>query len=196
MSNKSTRSITKSQECVLSQSETEEVVRSVVSRGKQKMTFGSENIKAGDNSRYLRHALVLLDLPPIDISDDKQVNERIAWYFNHCADNDMKPTVTGLANSLGVSRFTLYEWRTGKRRGLTDNRPEIIQRAYSVLEELWEDYMLNGKINPVSGIFIGLNHFGYTNKQEIVVTPNNPLGEKEDMNEIRQRYLESIPEDE
>ena len=44
----------------------------------------------GDNSRYLRHALVTLDQPPIDISDEKQVEERIFWYFNHCIEDDMR----------------------------------------------------------------------------------------------------------
>lgn len=55
--------------------------------------------------------------------------------------------------------------------------------------------MLNGKINPVSGIFIGKNHFGYTDKQEVVVTPNNPLGEQTATEEIEQRYIESVVEE-
>jgi hypothetical protein len=41
-----------------------------------------------------------------------------------------------------------------------------------VLEELWEDYMLNGKVNPVAGIFLGKNLFQYKDQQEYVVTPN------------------------
>ena len=45
-------------------------------------------------------------------------------------------------------------------------------RLYDMLEALWEDYMMNGKINPVSGIFLGKNHFGYQDKQEYVLTPN------------------------
>ena len=32
--------------------------------------------------------------------------------------------------------------------------------------------MHNGKINPVSGIFLGKNNFGYQDKTEYVVTPN------------------------
>lgn len=157
--------------------------------------FGQELVKPGDNARYLRHALSSVTLPPIDLDSDEQVTERIQWYFADCENNDMKPTVSGMAAALGIDRHTLYDWKTGYRRGKSDNRTQIISKAYRVLEILWEDYMQNGKINPVSGIFIGKNHFGYTNKQEIVVTPNNPLGEMDDMEEVRQRYLESIPED-
>jgi hypothetical protein len=35
--------------------------------------------------------------------------------------------------------------------------------------------MTNGKINPVSGIFLGKNNFGYQDKQEYVLTPNQQL---------------------
>jgi len=157
--------------------------------------FGQEGIQPGDNAKYLRHALMGLDLPPIDLDSDEQVQDRIMWYFNHCAENDMKPTVTGMANSLGISRSTLSDWSNGSRRGKTDNRTQIIQQAYNVLGELWEDYMLNGKINPVSGIFIGKNHFGYTDKSEVVIEPKNPLGEMDNPDDIKQRYLESTVED-
>lgn len=155
--------------------------------------FGYVNVKPGDNARYLRHALAIYNLPPIDISDEKQVEERITWYFEHCIKGDMKPTVTGMANALGVDRKTLYGWSRGQVRDVTHF--PVVQKAMHALEELWEDYMQNGKINPVSGIFLGKNHFGYVDKQEISVEPKNPLGEAEDAEEIRQRYIAEHAED-
>lgn len=156
------------------------------------VNFGQEYIEAGDNSQYIRHALATMNMPPINIADPVQVEERIAWYFNHCAENDMKPTVKGFCNSLGISRQCLMEWRRGIMRAGTHQA--IIVRAYDVLEELWEDYMLNGKINPVSGIFLGKNHFNYTDKQEYVVTPNTGNIETVDVSEIEAKYAE-LPED-
>lgn len=38
--------------------------------------------------------------------------------------------------------------------------------------------MLNGKINPVSGIFLMKNNFEYQDKSEVVLTPNNPFGDE------------------
>lgn len=146
------------------------------------------DVEKGDNARYVRHALMSLQLPPIDISDPKQVEERIYWYFGNCEENDMKPTVTGMANALGVDRKTLYDWSRGNLRNVTHT--PIVKKAYQLLEELWEDYMQNGKINPVSGIFLGKNHFGYADKQEITIEPKNPLGEEVDAKEVQQRYLE------
>jgi hypothetical protein len=66
--------------------------------------------------------------------------------------------------------------------------------AYDVLEALWEDYMMNGKINPVSGIFLGKNNFGYQDKQEYVLTPNQQQITQEDVKLIESKY-EELPED-
>ena len=154
--------------------------------------FGQEYVEPGDNSRYLRHALKTLNMPPIDISDAKQVEERLDWYFDHCIESEMKPTVSGFCNSLGISRQTLMEWRNGTYRA--ESHQAVIVRAYKILEELWENYMQNGKINPVSGIFLAKNNFGYQDKQEYVVTPNTAEIQKTDVKAIEEKYAE-LPED-
>ena len=162
-------------------------------QGKQLSKFGQEYVEPGDNSRYLRHALVTMGMPPIDISDPHQVEERIFWYFGHCIDHDMKPTVKGFCNSLGISRQTLMTWKQGRFR--EDTHQAIILRAYNILEELWEDYMQNGKINPVSGIFLAKNNFNYVDKQEHVLTPNAAnTDEFVDLATIEAKYSE-LPED-
>ena len=150
------------------------------------------DVEPGDNSRFLRHALTTMNMPPIDISDEKQVEERVIWYFNHCADNEMKPTVKGLCNALGISRNTIRTWYNEEYRGATHSA--IIKKAYDLLEELWEDYMLNGKINPVSGIFLGRNHWGYQDKIDLVVTPNTNGIEAIDAKAIEAKYAE-LPEE-
>ena len=153
----------------------------------QRNNFGSEYAEAGDNSRYLRHALAGLDLPPIDISDDKQVAERLDWYFNHCIEDDMKPTVTGMANCLGVDKTTLWSWRTGECRATTHS--PLIKKAYKLLEELWESYMLSGKVNPASGIFLGRNHWGYQDKVDVVLSRGDDSEQNISMEALAARYM-------
>lgn len=155
--------------------------------------FGDIEVEPGDNTRYLRHTMSMWHLPVIDISDPKQVEERILWYFEKCSIDDMKPTVSGMALSLGIDRKTLYDWSRGNVRAITHS--PVVKKAMDMLGALWEDYMQNGKINPVSGIFLGKNHFGYTDKQEIVIQPKNPLGEAEDPEAIKQKYLAEHLED-
>lgn len=153
--------------------------------------FGQENVEPGDNARYLRWARLSLDLPPIDISDEKQVAQRISDYFTACEQNDMKPNMVGMANWLGVSRETLNTWKRGDYR--TSTHSDLIRKAVSVLEAQWVDYMQNGKINPASGIFLAKNMFQYRDQQDLVVTPNAPMGEEKTAEDIANAYKQ-LPE--
>ena len=156
-------------------------------------TLGSD-FDTGDNARYLAHAMVIMEQPPIDRTNPKEVEERIRWYFGHCVNSDMKPTVSGMCNAIGIHRDTLHTWKTGEARKGTHQ--EVVLRAYRVLEELWEDYMLNGKVNPVAGIFLGKNLFSYRDQQEYVVTPNTGgIPEAVDVATIEAKYAE-LPDSE
>jgi hypothetical protein len=81
----------------------------------------------------------------------------------------------------------VWEWKQGNYRAGTHQ--QVILEAYDLLEELWENYMQNGKINPVAGIFLGKNNFGYADKQEYVVTPNTAI-DSVDATTIEQKYAE------
>ena len=148
----------------------------------------SDLTEPGDNSKFLSHALAIRNMPEIDTRDPVQVKQRINDYFALCAANDVKPSVKGFLNSLRVAKSTLWEWRQGNFRAGTHQ--QIICEAYDVLEALWEDYMMNGKINPVSGIFLGKNNFGYQDKQEYVLTPNQQQITVEDVKLIESKYDE------
>lgn len=157
-----------------------------------KTGLAANNFEPGDNSRYIEHTLAVRSMPKIDYKDPEQVRRRAYDYLALCAQNDMKPTVNGYANSIGVSRQTLLNWKTGEHREGTHQA--VALEFYAMLEELWEDYMLNGKINPVSGIFLSKNLFyGYSDKQEFVLTPNN-MGETIDPAVIEAKYAE-LPDD-
>ncbi len=155
-------------------------------------TFGQELVEAGDNTKFLSHALTIMRWPLIDITDPEEVRQRISDYFQLCVNDDMKPSVKGLENALRVSRSTIWEWKQGNyRAGI---HQAIVCEAYDVMEALWQDYMQNGKINPVSGIFLAKNLFGgqYTDKQEFVLTPNQQ--NEVDVAAIEAKYAE-LPEE-
>lgn len=156
---------------------------------------GGDNFNEGDNAKFIKHALANMNMPPIDIRDEVQVQERIAWYFNHCLEDDIKPTVGGLTNSLGISRDTLNKWKNGQSREGTHT--DIIKKAYEFLNELWEHYMMNGKINPVSGIFLGKVMFGHKEEQHVVVEAKNTFNDYVDAKVIEERYeqLRDVYED-
>lgn len=157
-----------------------------------KADFMQENVKKGDNARYLRMARAAVALPPIDIADPEQVSNRIGMYFDFCEQNDRKPSMLGIANWIGVDRTTLTSWKRGEYR--TTTHSPLIEKAVMVLEELWTDYMQNGLVNPVSGIFLGKVMFGYKDVQDYVITPNQPLGQDGDPATMAQKYRQALPE--
>ena len=131
----------------------------------------------GDNNKYTTFALAIMKLPKIDVRNPKQLQNRVVEYFQLCADHDMKPGVAAVGLAIGLDRRRLWEIRTGVDRNQTipQECKDIINSVYDSLEVLWEGYMASGKINPVSGIFLAKNNFGYTDKQEYVLTPNQQL---------------------
>lgn len=153
-------------------------------------------LEAGDNTRFLTVSMKLAAMPRIDIRDGDAVERRVAEYFTLYAENDMKPTVTGLGLALGLDRRRLWEIKTGHNVGSSNSPMDLpprcvdaIKKAYILLEDLWENYMQNGKINPVSGIFLGKNNYGYQDKTEYVLTPKTPQDSDYDAQDIKDRYL-------
>lgn len=154
-------------------------------------------LQEGDNAKFLGVNIQLLNMPNIDMNDVEAVAQRLTDYFNLYANNDMKPTVAGMAMSLnGMSRQQLWAITHDKPTGgagyetaLPREVADAIKKAYKMMETLWETYMISGKINPVSGIFLGKNNFGYQDKTEYVLTPNAQNDSDYDPDDIRQRYL-------
>ena len=181
----------------------DDVVKEVVKKkprgGNNILTDAALKVEQGDNTKYLMLGMRLFNLPPIDLKDPVQVNDRLNEFFRIHADADMKPTVSGMGMALGLDRRRLWEIKTGAP---TSNRwveelptltKDSIKKAYEYMEILWENYMQNGKINPVSGIFLGKNNFGYQDKTEYVVTPNMNNDSDYSAEDIKSRYLSDSP---
>lgn len=170
---------------------TEQVTQVTKKRKRGFEALSDFNAEPGENSRFIRFAMTAWDLPPIDISDPKQVEQRIGEYFQHCAENDRRPQVVGMCNWLGITRSTLNTWQNGEYRSGTHS--DIIKKAISFLEEMWAEAMLTNRLNPATGCFIGKNWYSYADTQQIVVTPNNPL-QNLDEESARKRIIEALPE--
>lgn len=152
-------------------------------------------LEEGDNNKFTSMGLWLMNLPKIDVHDPEAVQQRLNDYFGYMASQDAKPTVAGMAMALGMDRRRLWEIKTGNyhtNKWLEDLPNEVkdsIKKAYSLMEYLWENYMVNGKINPVTGIFLGKNNFGYQDKQEMVLTPNTQNESDFNEDDLRKRYM-------
>lgn len=139
----------------------------------QKSRDKNIHLTESENLKYTLHSMNLMQLPRLDLKFCKpaEIHQRSLQYFEFCNNDNMKPTVAGYALALGISRSMLTQIISGVVAVPRDNRDEV-ERFYTVLNSLIEDYMSDSKINPVSGIFMMKNNFGYKDQQEIVAVDN------------------------
>lgn len=171
--------------------EIQEVAEEVVKKKRAARPQQQPQLEPGDSKKFINNSMRIFNLPKIDISNAEQVKSRVQEYFDICGEDDVKPSVAGLALALGIDRRRLWEIREGVR----SKNPEVsdtLKSAMQLLDLQMTDYMQNGKINPVSGIFLMKNNFGYADKQEVVVTPNNPLGDGQDEKQLEEKYQDSV----
>lgn len=155
------------------------------------------SLEEGDNTRFMTVQMALLNMPEIDMKNVEEVQARLNEYFALYAQYDMKPTVAGMAIALnGMSRQQLWAivhnaptGGAGYKAALPPSIADLIKKAYFLLENLWETYMNSGKVNPVAGIFLGKNNYGYQDKTEYVLTPNQQSDSDYSADEIRERYI-------
>ena len=149
----------------------------------------------GDTTKIVQTNMKFLTLPKIDLHDPVAVQNRLSEYFQIYAEADMKPTVAGMAMALDLDRRRLWEIKVGAPIGGTGKQHlptetlDYIKKAYEILESSMESYANAGKINPVMAIFMMKNHFGYQDKTEYVLTPNQQQASDYNADEISKRYL-------
>ena len=149
----------------------------------------------GEMARMMMQAMTISHWPNIDTNNAEQVAERIDQYHNFCIEQDMKPSVVGMAMALGVDRTTLWKWENG----VDSNKPiavrNAIKRGREINELMLVQMMQTNRINTVAAIFLLKNSHEYKDQQDVVITPNTPA-EGRDPAEIRQQYLDALPEGE
>lgn len=90
--------------------------------------------------------------------------ERVVMeYFTYCVDEDVPPTMAGLAKALGFkSRRSLFDYR-GR-----DDFNHVIEYAKLCIEQHRVEALVSGRDCNVAGAIFDLkNNFGYADKQEI-----------------------------
>lgn len=149
----------------------------------------------------VRKALFAMPMFDIRKATTEEIQKRIEEYFTICVTNNTRPVLSGIAFSLGANRNRIYEICRGGNAngympyGLSEESAAVIRRACAILEMQMETYLVQGQINPASGIFLAKNHWGYRDQVENVVITDGR--ERVDVEALRQTYmLESDDDDE
>ena len=139
----------------------------------------------GENANRLRHTMTVANWELIDITDRNEVMGRIEQYFDQCIEDDILPTVAGLALALGTNRTNLFAWRTNGK--IPEGIVGVIDRAIAILNADQETNIANNG-NVVGQIFLMKNSFeDYSDKREIIHRMEAPqLTQKELMEKAKQ----------
>lgn len=119
----------------------------------------------------------------------EELEENIIGYWNYlAAANEQKlmliPDIEGMCAFLGITRKTLNEWEREDTNGFAST----IAQAKNDIAACKKQIGLQGKIPPLVMAMDFNNNHGYTQRQEVVVTPNNPLGDAASNEELLARY--------
>jgi len=153
---------------------------------------GNTTATKAEVSEILGNVLHWYDKKPV--KSDEECASRLNEFFQHLQQTGEIPTVEKMCLALGVTRASVWNWETGGD-GSTAARKEMIKKAKEILAAMDAELVSKGKIPQITYIFRAKNFFGMADKQEVVITPNNPLGDKDDQKRLEARYLESAVEE-
>ena len=99
----------------------------------------------------------------------EELNSDIKGFLDLCYKTTTIPTVMGLATWLGCSRDTIYAHANDSRSPFSYSVKNFIDICHMSLE----NGAVDGKVNPVTYIFMGKNYFSLTDSKDIKVSATN-----------------------
>lgn len=143
----------------------------------------------GYNTQMIMFMREVMPEEPIDINDVEEMNRRFTRYLDICAKYDKKIGNLAAYAAIGITKEQAKEFELHSKSNPA--RAYFIKKVRQFCSMYREGLMQDGKVNPVTGIFWQKNYDGLKDQQEVVVTPNNPLGEMGDTERIKQKYLDA-----
>ena len=125
-------------------------------------------------------------LQPMPKSDE-ELQERILYFYNWCQEQAHLPTFEELALYCGFTSVQYNNIIKGKRKGFSEETPQILARGKEVLKAVDAALAEKSKINAVAYIFRAKNFYEMTDRTETVLA----MEEKEEplqIEDIKARY--------
>ena len=111
----------------------------------------------------------------VDLHDVDSVHDAIVGYFQTCQRNGLRPGNLGLYAALGMSRQDYNNVVTGKSKSKASPACiDMIKKATRAIGAYREGLALEGKINPITYIFMGKNYDYLDEKSTIEVVAKGP----------------------
>lgn len=156
-------------------------------------TFGDNGIatKRGDNSKYASALMEIHEWGPVDRNDVEALEARFWKYVDYCAQVDLRVTNQVAYYAMGIDKKDIYDWEHGRRK--TKAHADLAKKVRQFCASYREILGADGKINPVTLVWWQKNYDGMVDRQEIVVSPNDLLGELNTPQDLADRIAKSVP---
>ena len=130
---------------------------------------------------------------PYAFSSVDGLQKDVGEYFDVCNNTQTVPTITSLALWLGVDKTTIYEHANNSNSPFSTILKNVITYCHSIIQ----NGTVEGKINPVTYIFISKNDYSMRDDKNITVSPSSDkqlVNSTETMDAIqKQLQEETVP---
>lgn len=128
---------------------------------------------------------------PYAFSSITQLEEDVSEFLELCTNTQTVPTITSLALWLGVDKTTIYEHANNSNSPFST----ILKNVISYCHSLMQNGTVEGKINPVTYIFISKNDYSMRDDKNIMVSANAGGGSAIDSQETAEALRKQIAEE-
>ena len=126
---------------------------------------------------------------PYAFDSVETLNKEIQEFFDLCEKTTTVPTIMGIATWLGCHRDTIYAHANNPNSPFSDCFKTVIDICHLSLE----NGTIDGKINPVTYIFMGKNYFNLSDSKDIKIsatTDSSSPNAQETANALRKQLEE------
>lgn len=168
------------------------VKRKMKPRGGNSPVIGDNGVhtKPGDNSKIAGFLLEVGRWPAPDKSNAQELEDRFWRYVDLCNERDVRVTNQVAYFAMGISKDDVYNWENGLTR--SSEHRELIKKVKAFCGSYREMLGADGRLNPVTLVWWQKNYDGLVDRQEVVLTPNNPLGTITDQKQLEERIAGSV----
>ena len=166
------------------------VLKGILQEMARQSEGGIDDERKAINSTYLYHSARIADLPRCNLLSAPDIEKRSLEYFKACSDDGIRPSLTGYALALGTTVKGLQNLFSDRR--LSDECINALGKGAAKVEDVIISMMLDTRIQPVTGLFILKNHFGYKDASDVNINTIRKSGDSPQ--ELAEKYASVVGE--
>ena len=147
-------------------------------------------------SNLAGYALAVFRAPIPDLHNPEEVNAAIINYFENCQQHGLRPGNLGLYAALGLSRQDYNAIINGRVKSkVSPDCIDMMKKAVRAIGVYREGLALEGKINPVTYIFMGKNYDGLEDQTKLAIQADTGPAATLSPEEVAKQIEQDIPID-